>query len=115
MRRSRLCRQYLEISFMALCSQSLSAAKWIISTATNHLGTVPQNTPRDRTAPPLNSAQVAAPFRQPSHVKDCVSRGKFRHSEELNGATKAALNSPLNELRTQRRSRRKRAGTPLTR
>src|ERR1039458_9178260 len=31
-------------------------------------GTVPQDTPRDRTAPPLHSAQVAAPFRQPSFV-----------------------------------------------
>jgi hypothetical protein len=86
---------------MVLCSQSWSAAKWIISTAANHLGALPQDTPRDRTAPPLHSAQVAAPFRQPSHVKDCVSRGKFRHSEELNGATKAALNSPLLRLRSE--------------
>jgi hypothetical protein len=37
-RRSRLCHQYLEISFVALCSQSLSAANRIISTAANHLG-----------------------------------------------------------------------------
>jgi hypothetical protein len=114
MRRRRLCRQYFEISFVALCSQSLSAAKRIISTAANHFGALPQNIRRDRTAPPLHSAQGAAPFRQPSHVKDCVSRGKFRHSAELNGATKAALNSPLNDLRTQRRSRRKTVGAPLT-
>lgn len=38
------------------------------------------------------------------------SATKFRHSWELNGATKAALNSPPNELRTQRRSRRSKAG-----
>ena len=38
MRRSRLCRQYLEISLVALCSQSWSAARRIISTAANHLG-----------------------------------------------------------------------------
>jgi hypothetical protein len=37
-----------------------------------------------------------------------IPAAKFRHSAELNGATKAALNSPPNELRTQRRSRRKR-------
>ena len=36
-----------------------------------------------------------------------IPAAKFRHSAELNGATKTALNSPLNELRTQRRSRRK--------
>jgi hypothetical protein len=42
---------------------------------------------------------------------DCrsIPAAKFRHSAELNGATRAALNSTLNELRTQRRSRRKRA------
>jgi len=34
----RLCRQCLEISFVALCSQFLSAAKQIISTAANYLG-----------------------------------------------------------------------------
>jgi hypothetical protein len=40
-----------------------------------------------------------------------IPAAKFRHSAELNGSTKAALNSPLNdEFRTQRRSRRKWAG-----
>jgi hypothetical protein len=42
-----------------------------------------------------------------------IPAAKFRHSVELNGATKAALNSPQNELRTQRLSRRKRAGAPV--
>jgi|GEM_PF-5469503 len=49
---------------------------------------------------PLHSAQLAAPF----------PAARFRHSGELNGATKAPLDSPLLLLRTQRRSRRKRAG-----
>jgi hypothetical protein len=39
-----------------------------------------------------------------------IPAAKFRHAAELNGATKAALNSPLSKLRTQRRSRRERAG-----
>ncbi len=44
-----------------------------------------------------------------------IPAAKFRHSGELNGATKAALNSPLNDaLRTQRRSRRKTAGARST-
>jgi hypothetical protein len=38
MRRSRLFRQYLEISFVALCNHSLSAANWTTSTAANLLG-----------------------------------------------------------------------------
>ena len=37
-RRSRLFRQYLEISFVALCNHTWSVAKRIISTAANHLG-----------------------------------------------------------------------------
>ena len=45
MRRSRLCRQYLEISFVALCSQSWSAAKRIISTAATHLGALGAGSP----------------------------------------------------------------------
>jgi hypothetical protein len=41
---------------------------------------LPQNTPRDRTAPPLHSAQVAAPFRQPSFVtpQNWMARPKHR-------------------------------------
>ena len=39
-----------------------------------------------------------------------IPAARFRHSAELNGATRAALNSPPNALRTQRRSRRKWAG-----
>ena len=38
MRRSRSFRQYFEISFVVLCSQSWSAARRIISTAANHFG-----------------------------------------------------------------------------
>ena len=37
-RRRGVCRQYLEVSFVALCSQSWSAARRIIATAANHLG-----------------------------------------------------------------------------
>ncbi|MGD0744818.1 MAG: hypothetical protein ABSA45_06655, partial [Verrucomicrobiota bacterium] len=36
--RSRLFRQYFEISFVALCSQSSSDTSRIISTAANHFG-----------------------------------------------------------------------------
>jgi hypothetical protein len=43
------------------------------------------------------------------------SGSQISSSAELNGATRAALNSPLNDaLRTQRRSRRKRAGARNT-
>src|ERR1017187_6066038 len=44
-----------------------------------------------------------------------IPAAKFRHSAELNGATRAALNSPPNALRTQRRFRRKRTGAQMTR
>ena len=43
-----------------------------------------------------------------------IPAAKFRHSGELISATKAALNSPLLRLRTQRRSRRKPAGARTT-
>jgi hypothetical protein len=57
----------------------------------------PQDTPRDRTAHRCTPPSLRS-----------IPAAKFRHSGELNGATKAPLNSPLNdELRTQRRSRRK--------
>src|ERR1039457_863830 len=36
-----------------------------------------------------------------------IPAAKFRHSAELDGATRTALNSPPKALRTQRRSRRK--------
>jgi hypothetical protein len=48
----------------------------------------------------LHSARLAAPFRQPSFVTPL----------QLDGASKGALNSPPNALRTQRHSRHKRAG-----
>ncbi len=45
MRRSRLFRQNFEISLVALCSQSLSVAKRIISTAANHFGALGAGSP----------------------------------------------------------------------
>jgi len=44
--RSRLVRQCLEISLVALWSQSLSAAKRIISTAANHFGALAAGSPK---------------------------------------------------------------------
>jgi uncharacterized protein YacL len=54
--------------------------------------------------PPARPNCATAAFR-PGYRS--IPAAKFRHPAELNGATKAALNSPLNELRTQHRSRRK--------
>ncbi len=43
--RWRFCRQYFAISLVALCSQSLSDASRIISTAANHFGALGAGSP----------------------------------------------------------------------
>jgi hypothetical protein len=64
MRRSRLCRQYFEISFVALCSQSLSAAKRIISTAAKHLGAFGAGSPGEESIPALVEIYAHKRFRK---------------------------------------------------
>jgi len=64
-RRSRLLRQCLEMSFLALCSQSLSAADWTTSTAANHFGASGAGSP--------NSVNLPAPSKPECHLHQVVS------------------------------------------
>jgi len=50
-RRSRLSRQCLETSFVALCNHSLSVANWTTSTAANHFGAFGAGSPNGVSLP----------------------------------------------------------------
>jgi hypothetical protein len=74
--RSRLFRQYLEISLVALYSQSWSAAKRIISTAANHFGAFGAGSPSSVSFPQLSKPECHAPRSRDSHWF-CFSLKRF--------------------------------------